>query len=467
VRGDVPVEPAGRFRVLVIFESRAVRETVSLLNSGQAFEVSAADSHRDGLQAVLAAPPDLVVVSAVAGHERARELVQELREKAGECLPVAVVSVRFDPAEREMACRAGADDCLDLTDADDGHVWRLAALARFGRAARRARERESATEQRALALARANAEAGQMIMEVEERDRRIQEQQRELAERARRLAQANAEAGRLILQVEEKDRRLEAQAAEIEKHLAALRRDLAIAADLQINLLPLDHPNIRELRLFDRFLPAAELCGDYYDYILHPDGDFDVVVADVTGHGVASALVSVQIRAMTRSQARGERSPAAVLRALNEFMISTFNRQFFMTMFYLGYRAAGRHRPALIYAGAGHTPPMLVGQRGQCREIRSQGLPLGVEMGAPYSEGELELEPGDRLLIYTDGLVETSDGSRRQWGVEGLRRSLADTLQSAGREVIDHLLRDARYFSGQRPFEDDVTMVLIERAREG
>lgn len=460
--------PAGPARVLVIFESRAVRETVSLLDFGEDFEVVTADGGEEGLAAIEREAPDLVVVSAVAGQERAREMVEAAKElSGGDYLPVVVVSVRFDPAERELAYRAGADECLELTAGDDDYPWRLKALARSGQAFREARARARAVEERALALARANAEAGQFILEVEERDRRIQEQQKELAERARRLAQANAEAGRLILEVEEKDRRLEAQAAQIEKHLAALRRDLAIAADLQINLLPVEHPNVRELRLFDRFLPATELCGDYYDYILHPDGDFDVVVADVTGHGVASALVSVQIRAITRSRGRFEKSPATVLRHLNEFMISNFNRQFFMTMFYLAYRAAGRDSPRLLYAGAGHTPPLLVNADGRAREIRSQGLPLGVDIGAEFAEDHLELAPGDRLLVYTDGLVEVYDGSRQQWGPDGLKRALLEASSLAGREVIDKLLREARYFGGQRPFDDDVTVVLVERSGEG
>lgn len=457
---DVPA------RVLVIFESRAVRETVSLLDLGRDFEVLTADGRDEGLDAVESREPDLVVISAVAGHERARELVGEIKKMVSDSyLPVVVVSVRFDPAERELAFRAGADDCLELTASDDDSHWRLLALARSGQAFRAARARTRATEERALSLARANAEAGKLILEVEERDRRITDQQQELAERARRLAQANAEAGRLILEVEEKDRRLEAQAAEIEKHLSALRRDLTLAADLQLGLLPLDYPNVREFRLYDRFLMATELCGDYYDYIIRPDGDFDVVVADVTGHGVASALVSVQIRAITRSHAQGEKSPAVLLRQINEFMVSTFNRAFFMTMFYLGYRSAGLEKPCLVYAGAGHPPPLLVG-KGKSREIRSQGLPLGVEIKAEYSEDRLEMAAGDRLLIYTDGLVEVYDGTRRQWGPEGLTGSLLAAANLAGREVIDRVLLDARYFGGQRPFDDDVTVVLVERSGE-
>jgi sigma-B regulation protein RsbU (phosphoserine phosphatase) len=96
--------------------------------------------------------------------------------------------------------------------------------------------------------------------------------------------------------------------------------------------------------------------------------------------------------------------------------------------------------------------------------VRSQGLPLGVEIRAEYVEDRLELAPGDRLAIYTDGIAEVYDGDRRQWGLEGLRKSLLDCAGLAGREVIDRLLRDARYFSGHRPFDDDVTVVLVERS---
>jgi len=452
-------------RILVIFESRAVRETVALLDFRGGFEVETTDSYADGLAAITTRPPDAVLVSAVTNQERAREMVRTIKEQpAGGVLPVAVVAVRFGPGERELAHESGADACLDLTGPEDDHLWRLAALARAGRRARALWAERNSAEDRTRALAKANAEAGGIILEIEERDRRIQEQQKELAERNRSLALANAEAGRLILDVEEKDRRLQAQAAEIERHLEALRRDLAIAADLQINLLPVEYPNARELRLFDRFLPANELCGDYYDYILHPDGDFDVVVADVTGHGVASALVSVQIRAIARARSPFEKSPARAVKHLNDFMVANFHRQFLMTMFYLGYRSAGQDEPRLIYVGAGHTPPLLASAAGRIRELRSQGLPLGVDGVSQYREDQVPLEPGDRLLIYTDGLIEVYDGSRRQWGPEGLKTALAASAKLAGREVIDNLLREARYFSGQRPFDDDVTVVLVERS---
>jgi sigma-B regulation protein RsbU (phosphoserine phosphatase) len=132
-----------------------------------------------------------------------------------------------------------------------------------------------------------------------------------------------------------------------------------------------------------------------------------------------------------------------------------------MTMFYLGYRAADLPRPRLVYAGAGHPPPLLVGG-GAAREIRSQSLPLGVEIGAAFTEDQLEMRPGDRLLIYTDGLVEVYDAARRQWGPEGLKAALLGAAPLAGREVIDKILQDARYFGGQRPFDDDVTVVLAE-----
>jgi serine phosphatase RsbU (regulator of sigma subunit) len=456
-------------RVLVIFESRAVRETVAVLDVREGVEVRSADTYEAGLKAVGEVIPDAVLVSAVAGQQRARELIPKIKNLPnGVHIPVGMVAVRFGAGERDQACRAGADVCLELTGDDEDLLMRVMSLARMGMRGQTMLREKQAAEERSLSLARANAEAGRLILDVEERDRRIREQQRELAEHNRKLARANAEAGRLIMEIEEKDRRLEGQSSEIERHLTALRRDLAIAADLQINLLPVEYPNAPELRLYDRFLPANELCGDYYDYILHPDGDFDVVVADVTGHGVASALVSVQIRAIARARGPFEKSPARTIKHLNDFMVANFHRQFLMTMFYLGYRAAGRARPRIVYAGAGHTPPLLLrAAGGAIQELRSQGLPLGVDGASPYAEGEIELLPGDRLLIHTDGLIEVYDGSRRQWGLDGLKHALIASADLAGREVIDKMLREARYFSGQRPFDDDVTVVLVERAGSG
>lgn len=464
---DAPAGPRDG-GILIIFGSRAAREGFPAFETGAACPVEVVEGRQAALAAAEGRAPDALVVVAAPGVGAARELLQALRARPwGPLTPAAVLAERFSPAEREGLWLAGADACLELAAGRGELLAQLGSLVRAGRARRALLAEKQTAEGRAQALARANAEAARLILDVEERDRRIQEQQKELAEQNKSLARANAEAGRLILEVEEKDRRLQTQSEEIERHLAALRRDLAIAADLQINLLPIEYPNARELRLFDRFLFANELCGDYYDYILHPDGDFDVVVADVTGHGVASALVSVQIRAIARARAPFEKSPARTLRHLNEFMVANFRRQFLMTMFYLGWRAGGDGGPGkLVYAGAGHTPPLLLRAGGRLEELRSQGLPLGVEFAEQYAENAVELAPGDRLLIYTDGLVEVYDGSRRQWGLEGLKATLSDCRKLAGREVIDHLLREARYFSGQRPFDDDVTVVLVERSAE-
>jgi len=453
-------------KILAIYESKTVLETVHLIDCPENVPLVSASSHTVGLAQIEATAPDIILVSAMAGQQQARDFISEIRAlPRGRGLPVVMVAVQFERGERELAFKAGFNLCLELMGEVDGHWAQVLALAGTGETFNAIYGEKLAADERNMALARANAEAGRLVLDVEERDRRIRAQQAELTEHNRRLARANAEAGRLILEIEEKDRRLQEQSAEIEKHLFALRRDLALAADLQINLLPVEYPNVANLRLFDRFLPANELCGDYYDYILHPDGDFDVVVADVTGHGVASALVSVQIRAITRARGPFEHSPARTLDYLNDFMLANFHRQFLMTMFYLGYRAAGRDRPQLVYAGAGHPPPLLfrTGDK-SIHELRSQGLPLGVNSASSYRDDVVDMSPGDRLLIHTDGIIEVYDGSRRQWGLDGLKRALAAATALPGREVIDHLLREARYFSNHRPFDDDVTVVLVEQA---
>jgi len=449
-------------RVLLIYESRIILETVRAVPSDAGVHIEAVDDEDEGLRRATEESFDAVVVCAVTRRTSGYALAKRIRERTGErYLPILILVVRAGEDERAHAERAGADGLLDLAGSPEEMRFRIEPFLRAGRRLREIAGDLELAEERTRALARANAEAGHFLMEVEERDRRIQEQSRELEARAKSLARANAEAARLILEIEEKDRRLQAQSREIERHMEVLRRDLAIAADLQINLLPNEYPDAPGVRLFDRFLPAAELCGDYFDYILRENGDFDAVVADVTGHGVASALVSVQVRAMARAQTHGHRSPSEILARLNEFMITSFNRQFFMTMFYLGYRAAtGR----IEYAGAGHNPALLLRRNEAAPEsLRSQSVPLGIVAGARFPESTLELAPGDRLLLYTDGLTEICNGRSEPFGAGRVEQFLASSREVGGRNVLDGLLREARYFAGRANFDDDVTLVLMER----
>lgn len=297
---------------------------------------------------------------------------------------------------------------------------------------------EDDLRERSISLARASAEAADMILQLEEAHRRIAEQNEEILAR---------------------DAQIQEQQKEIEKHLEILQRDLAMASALQISLLPSEAPKVPHLLLHDRYIPAADLGGDYFDYLLLPENRVYICIADVTGHGVAPALVSVQARVLSRAAVQEGHSLEKVLAELNRFMIETFHREYLMTMVSLLYDSATF---SLLYAGAGHCPLIRLSADGSIQEFPSQGLPLGVSLQATYAMDRIDLRPLDRVLLYTDGITETKNPAGEEFGVKRLLELFVEMRSLPAASVIDRLVGGACAHTQQRVFKDDVTLVLLE-----
>jgi len=368
----------------------------------------------------------------------------------------AVVLVRLDGG---TSGPAGTDAVVPLKDhADCGAAPAVIGLA--GKLAARKRAGRALFE-KIHSLAAANREAARLVLELEEKERRIREQARDIEEKARSLARANAEAGRLILEIEERDRRIGAQADEIRRYYDVLQQEMRLARRLQIGLLPeAPHP-IPGLACHDRFIPASELCGDYYDYFRRSDGSFDIVIADVTGHGVASAMVSVQVRALAHIYTLEGLSPPQVLARINEFMCENFHKRYLMTMFIIHVAPDF----SVAYAGAGHNPFYFTADGKNVQRCLSQGIPLGIQKNYEYRSDTLSLSPGARMLLYTDGLVEIQNAEDVQFGYDRLEDVFLKGCAQNARGFVDALLKEVEYFSETSPpFPDDVTIVLVERS---
>ena len=459
--GDAVGGIARGVSVLVVFDSPSVRETLSVVELGDEFEVSVCDRPDSVQEEIERIRPGLVAICCVTNPERPRDLCREIKSKHEGYLPVVLLPVKVTTSELEQAYSAGADDCIPITMAPEQVAMRLRSLLRAKEAHDRAMtDQATSAETKIRGLAQANLEAADLVLEIEERDRRIREQNDELGRRARSLASANAEAAKLVLDIEERDRRIEEQSAEIAKHLRTLEDELRAAQVLQFQLLPEAHPDVPGMTIVDQFLPAAELCGDYYDFFLVEDGSLDVIIADVTGHGVAPALVALQIRALTKSEAGASMPPSELVGRLNRYICANFDRTYLMSMFYLRCRPSdGR----VEYVGAGHNPFVVVRHSGGVEMFRSQGTLLGVFDEAEYQQDQLALEKGDRLLLYTDGLIEVNDAEGNGWGYDRLKEGLDCGRDLPGHELLSRLITQARYHGGNRPFEDDVTLVLLER----
>jgi serine phosphatase RsbU (regulator of sigma subunit) len=433
---------SARETILVVYDSRTIRETVSVLGIDDAYEVVELDDPDCVEETLEDVQPVLVLICAMARETTAYETCRSIKEaSAGVFLPVVIYSIKAGLEEREKAFAAGADDTIQVTISPEELLFRTRSLLRI-------REVVVESQRRTQTIAQASAEAADIVLQLEEADRRIREQ--------------NAELERMVRELEARDARIRLQQQEIEQHLATLQKEMELASSLQINLLPSETPHVEGLVLYDRYVPAAQLCGDYYDYVDLPGGRFHVSVADVTGHGVAPALVSVQVRTRARTAVQDLTHPHEVLECLNKFMFDTFKQDFLMTMVYLVYDPQAH---VATYAGAGHCPMILLPAAGDgFRELASQGMPLGVARESKYRSEAVELAPGDKLLLYTDGITEVPGRDASDiFGVERLTAAFEACRAAGGREALEDVFRAARMHSADGAFEDDVTLVLLER----
>jgi len=273
------------------------------------------------------------------------------------------------------------------------------------------------------------------------------------------LAGQLAQAVALVEEREAREReRRQKEAAQLEH--AKVTRDLELAKQIQLSLLPERAPRVDGVSMACRCIPATHVGGDYYDFFRRGDGEVDLVMADVSGHSVGAALIMVETRSVLRAQMQRPVAAAEVLGTLNELLHDDLTRaELFITMFCGRYDAARR---TLSYANAGHTPPLLL--RGESwQELDAEGLILGVNHGVVFEEREVALEKDDLLFVYTDGIVEAQDEAGNLYGVERLCSALLPlTLANDPEGVIEEVLQRVRAFTGSPSLQDDVSMIVMK-----
>lgn len=240
-----------------------------------------------------------------------------------------------------------------------------------------------------------------------------------------------------------------------------LRRDLAIARELQQRLYPPPPLTNQALQVASRSEPARETSGDFYDFIDLEDGLLGIVVADVTGKSIAAALLMALARGTLRSAARRHSSPAEVLFYANEALCRDQTARQMITAF---YGILDTHTLTLRFANAGHPYPIL--RRGHMvEETELGGMPLGAIPASQYRESEIVLQPGDQLYIISDGLVEERNARRELFGYERLWAAIGAADASEPQRAVDDLWRAVFRFRGDTEQDDDITLVVIQAAQ--
>jgi serine phosphatase RsbU (regulator of sigma subunit)/pSer/pThr/pTyr-binding forkhead associated (FHA) protein len=240
-----------------------------------------------------------------------------------------------------------------------------------------------------------------------------------------------------------------------------LERDLALAHEVQRGFLPAQPPAIRGYQFFSFYQSARQLGGDYYDYVLLPGDRTAVVVADVSGKGIAASLLMAKFSAETRFCLAAEPTPAQAIGRLNRVFCGSGWEDRFVTLV-LCVLDPARHE--LTVVNAGHMPPLLRCAAGKVEPLAPDcsRLPLGVEANSEYPQAVVPLQPGACISLYTDGITEAMDAEDRLYGEQRLLSLLKESDDGAER-VGKAILDDVKRFVGERPQSDDMCLVCFGR----
>jgi serine phosphatase RsbU (regulator of sigma subunit) len=239
---------------------------------------------------------------------------------------------------------------------------------------------------------------------------------------------------------------------EQERHLQMDR-----ARKIQDHLLP-NGVEIPGLAVAHYFQPADSVAGDYYDLMRLRDETWLVCVADVTGHGVAAAMGSVMLKALVMHAIERHSDPQNILRFINHQLPQLLPSEF-ITMF------LGRWNPEtcrLDYASAGHEPGLLFSPQGEVRELPATGLPLGIDPAFDWETAAIDIVPGQRLVLTTDGVAESSSPAGELFGRERLAKAASSCGEVPPQQMVQSIRDEVlRHQQGQRS-ADDVTILVLE-----
>ncbi|MBN1994872.1 MAG: PP2C family protein-serine/threonine phosphatase [Anaerolineae bacterium] len=241
-----------------------------------------------------------------------------------------------------------------------------------------------------------------------------------------------------------------------------VHRDMEIARDLQQRLYPTPPATGESLAIACRSKPAQETSGDFYDFIQLSPHEWGVVVADVTGKSLAAALVMAMTRSTLRSESHRFVSPAMLLRRANQVLYQDASVDQMITALYgiLNTQALTFH-----FANAGHIYPILKYAQG-VRELELNGFPLKAMPNARYQEKAIQLQPGDQLILATDGIIETVNPSREMFGFERLTETIRQSNHTSPEQTLQEIWQAVETFRETAEQLDDITVVVIAVSEE-
>jgi len=243
---------------------------------------------------------------------------------------------------------------------------------------------------------------------------------------------------------------------------ARIWHEFRVAQDMQAQMLPKKYPQIQNATISAKSIPTKEVGGDFYDFMRLNSTRFGIVIGDVSGHGVSAAMVMTAAMGAMRFAAEEKENTNEVLVKVNQRLSKDIQKYMFVALFYAIYEPETRK---LFYTNAGQTMPFLLRDGHVCflpQANTSDRFPLGIINTATYEQLEIQLEKGDKIIFYTDGMVDAMNNNYEAYGFDRLSESIKINSECKPAEMIEVLIHSMQSFSGDSNFQDDVTVVILE-----
>jgi phosphoserine phosphatase RsbU/P len=248
------------------------------------------------------------------------------------------------------------------------------------------------------------------------------------------------------------------QTLEREARLGDIQKELEVARRMQLSILPGGFPPSLNFRVAAKYLPMTSVAGDFYDFLVADDRQAGLLIADVSGHGVPAALIASMVKMAATAQRGSADNPAELMSGMNAALCGNTQQQFVTAAYVHLDSLAGELR----YSAAGH-PPMLLLRDGEVTEVEENGLILAAFSFSAYNNTVCRLERGDRMLLYTDGILEAANSGREEFGRERLQALLQECSGLSHTETADRIMSTVQGWAIAQ--EDDLTVLVCDYGR--
>jgi len=238
-----------------------------------------------------------------------------------------------------------------------------------------------------------------------------------------------------------------------------IQAQLEVARRVQLELLPEDDPVINNFDVSSYVFPAEEVSGDYYDWVRIFDDQIGIVVADAVGKGVPAALLMSFLRASLRAGIQVGYAPHVAFSKVSDLLYnSTHDNQFITAV----YGILDSTNKTFVYSNAGHNPPLLMKPDGEHKFVEYGDVPLGMFEGTHYHQHFIRFEPGQVMVVYTDGITEATNPTGEEYGNDRLATSVLSGIGLSAKKMIDHIRKDVADFTERKFLDDDGTLFIIK-----